>query len=265
MTDQWGRPLTGPECKALMLPDTMMVDFLGADPAGTFDFDISGPVYCLPADSAAYIVADWNAANPDQPPFRYWAGGEEAPGDWDGGEVLCRDGDTEIFGGYDWSHKAEYDDIIGFRTRIPAESANCPGVGERDWSLNMARLEKDYEIGAGMPDHPLRTIPEGSDVAGREIVRLGREDADGLEKLADEADENAWLDWAAMMRQGAQRLREAASLIERMEGDAIEAIGARYWTGVRNENARLRQWIADNCEISLDEIDKLQTRGGSDA
>ena len=43
----------------------------------------------LPASHAYYITAAYNAKHGTQ--FKYWPGGDEAPGDWDGGEVLSRE------------------------------------------------------------------------------------------------------------------------------------------------------------------------------
>lgn len=44
----------------------------------------------------------------------------------------------------------------------------------------------------------------------REAVRLALEDADALERVSEEADDNQWPDWAATMRQAASRLRRLA-------------------------------------------------------
>lgn len=53
---------------------------------------------------AEKIVADWNREHPNEPPFKYWAGGDEAPEDWDGDVYLCRDGKTYHLCGYGWQH-----------------------------------------------------------------------------------------------------------------------------------------------------------------
>ena len=44
----------------------------------------------------------------------------------------------------------------------------------------------------------------------REAVRLALEDADALERVSEEADDNQWPDWAATMRQAASRIRRLA-------------------------------------------------------
>lgn len=43
------------------------------------------------------------------------------------------------------------------------------------------------------------------------LIRLALEDASALERIAEEADENGWLDWAAMARQSAESFRAALS------------------------------------------------------
>lgn len=46
----------------------------------------------------------------------------------------------------------------------------------------------------------------------REAVRLALEDADALDRTAEDADENQWPDWSATMRQAAGRIRALARL-----------------------------------------------------
>jgi hypothetical protein len=65
----------------------------------------------LPATHWAYL--------PLSRGFTPWAGGDEAPGDWDGGEVLLRDGDTYNGDKHPktWAHWWGGADIIGYRRR----------------------------------------------------------------------------------------------------------------------------------------------------
>lgn len=55
----------------------------------------------------------------------------------------------------------------------------------------------------------LRPQPSGET---REAVRLALEDADALDRVSEEADDNQWQDWAATMRQAASRIRRLALL-----------------------------------------------------
>lgn len=81
----------------------------------------------LPADHPYYVAADKG--------FTYWPGGENAPDDWDGGDVLRR-GDPETSRGrhsepwvapyshnqrwtrYDLGRSGYFSDIIGYRKRV---------------------------------------------------------------------------------------------------------------------------------------------------
>jgi hypothetical protein len=58
------------------------------------------------------------------------------------------------------------------------------------------------------------SIPQPVDAgeSGRnDNVRLALEDADAIERIADEADDNNWQDWAATMRCAAIHIRAALS------------------------------------------------------
>jgi len=46
-------------------------------------------------------------------------------------------------------------------------------------------------------------------VRSKEANRLALEDADALDRMAEEADDNGWQDWGAMMRQSAEHTRAA--------------------------------------------------------
>ena len=62
--------------------------------------------------------------------------------------------------------------------------------------------------------YDLRHTPQPSGET-REAVRLALEDADALERVSEEADDNQWQDWAATMRQAASRIRRLALLSAR--------------------------------------------------
>ncbi|WP_313008431.1 hypothetical protein [Brevundimonas vesicularis] len=62
--------------------------------------------------------------------------------------------------------------------------------------------------------YDLRHTPQPSGET-REAVRLALEDADALDRVSEEADDNQWQDWAATMRQAASRIRRLALLSAR--------------------------------------------------
>lgn len=73
----------------------------------------------LPADSPIYKALDAG--------FEPWPGGDAAPADWDGGEVLRDDGDTTpVFGPDAWD--GEPGGIIGYRKRTPAAATPADTV-----------------------------------------------------------------------------------------------------------------------------------------
>ena len=60
--------------------------------------------------------------------------------------------------------------------------------------------------------HPPQSRVAADPVGLREAVRLGLEDAEYLDRISEDADENNWQDWGAAMRQAAIRLRDLAAL-----------------------------------------------------
>lgn len=54
--------------------------------------------------------------------FTYWPGGVDAPGDWDGGEVLYGDGEADSCGQC-WKRIEDKSDIIGYRKRVKQQDA----------------------------------------------------------------------------------------------------------------------------------------------
>lgn len=70
----------------------------------------------LPASHWAYL--------PLSRGFTPWAGGEDAPGDWDGGKVLFRNAGVWSGRGASWRHEVDNGDIIGYRRRgeVPCNS-----------------------------------------------------------------------------------------------------------------------------------------------
>lgn len=80
---------------------------------------VSWPVtsFQLRADYPAYLAISKG--------FTPWAGGDKAPEDWDGGEVLSTEGKVFYGGGtWDWRSNGRRDDIIGYRRRTQAQELN---------------------------------------------------------------------------------------------------------------------------------------------
>lgn len=96
-------------------------------------FGVVGGAIRLPADHFAYTVLDWNDSHPDQPPFMPWQGGESAPDDWNGGEVLRRCGSV-CEGKGDWLHAYGSADYIGYRPRTTAKpDSDTVTIKRRTW------------------------------------------------------------------------------------------------------------------------------------
>lgn len=76
----------------------------------------------LPADSIAYRALDAG--------FTPWFGGDEAPADWDGGDVLWENGGQSQAG--DWQHSTNYTRfqcrIIGYRKKAAPQPATADTV-----------------------------------------------------------------------------------------------------------------------------------------
>ncbi len=106
---------------------------------------------------------------------------------------------------------------------IPAPSA--------EWCLKMARLEEGQEIGAGMPDHPLRAPLSGSDERAREVVL-----EQALRNIAEgNLGPAPWQANYARIRQVAAEALAASRPTDAGAGDFLAAIHAATPTG---------QWIA---------------------
>lgn len=87
----------------------------------------------IPSDHPAVPCLKWNAKHPELPPFKPWLGGDAAPADWDGGDVLYFGGDvrTPFPGGIPWIRDEPLDEveIIGYRPK-PTEQTQAPSPGE---------------------------------------------------------------------------------------------------------------------------------------
>lgn len=98
----------------------------------------------LPADHPYYLATSKG--------FTYWPGGESAPDDWDGGEVLFRHGSPEV-SPTSWSHPwngengtgvTDYD-VIGYRRKANADAAPIKKITRTEAyedGLDIPTLEK---------------------------------------------------------------------------------------------------------------------------
>lgn len=130
MTDniEWGEPLSGDVIKALRLPGNTGVQMKGFDgesltPLADLHLDSPIPVYKLPAEHPAYIVAAHNAKHGTN--FVYWDGGGEEPKDV-GDRVLYRDGSThDAVPGLRWDYWSTGTDIIGYTRKTNIHKADA--------------------------------------------------------------------------------------------------------------------------------------------
>jgi len=110
-----------------------------------------------------------------------WFGGDEAPVEAQLVDVLHRDG--RVVTGM-WAHRLDW-----FHYTQHSTDNNIIGYHATSTALPLA--------------HPAASQGEGN------TVRLALEDAEALERIAEEADDNGWQDWGATMRQAAARFRAA--------------------------------------------------------
>ena len=122
--------------------------------------------------------------------FTYWPGGDAAPGDWDGGYVLLRDGyELLAINGERWTHIGHKHDIVGYQKKGQPTASKAPpkmidhiggfinpNLGPpdkpRDWSLD--RREK--KAPPKMIDHGPDPLPLGpNDPPGWAVVRAWNE------------------------------------------------------------------------------------------
>lgn len=136
MTDtiEWGEPLTVSEVKALGLPgETPVKGTWEVRLLNEWRLDNIWQFYQLPADHPAYIIHRYNKEHGTN--FVYWAGGDEAPDDWDLSKpMIFRDGTTETVGERcTYAHLYRWDvvnsrDIIGYtkKPQLVTEEASEP-------------------------------------------------------------------------------------------------------------------------------------------
>jgi hypothetical protein len=115
---------------------------------------------------------------------------------------------------------AQAEAVLATLTPHPDQTEAMSGVVERlRGQIEMAKRDHDYIIEIETAEEALTaltaaSIPQPVDAgeSGRnDNVRLALEDADAIERIADEADDNNWQDWAATMRCAAIHIRAALS------------------------------------------------------
>lgn len=180
--------------------------------------------------AAQEAVQEWNAANPTAEPFVFWPGGDEAPGDWDGGDVLRIGGKMEYPALYvspyednqRWftlehggRHGSNFCDIIGYRRRVeaPAKTQEAPHLATYDPATHVvvermtkeeaANLFSRYYVG-DLADG-LRSGSEDAVVMFRDLGLIKPEPTplDKLMEAHPDADRRtAELCWGAWMGEG---------------------------------------------------------------
>lgn len=140
MTDiKFGEPLAlGPGRPAWLAPDVMVMYYNAVDCADQWKFRDIEAKYRLPADHFAYTAIYKG--------FEPWGGGDNAPDDWDGGNVLIRCGFIDGATGASWNHLFGSADIIGYhkRTEAPAATPPAPVAVEVPHTFTEAEAHKHY-------------------------------------------------------------------------------------------------------------------------
>lgn len=167
----WGRKIPDTGVKPVWLADDQWIavgvcEYRAADAkwfAGSLPFR-------LPADHFAYAALDAG--------FEPWGGGDAAPGDWDGGNVLLRNGDRECHIVW-WKHHADgtrnsIADVIGYRKRVaPTTLVTVPQMTEtearRRWHPAETRIVILRDLNLIRPETPI----ERFEAANPGVVNTG--------------------------------------------------------------------------------------------
>jgi len=147
--DKWGGPIEVNGVRPEWLgDDELTVIKLSMDSYGTGPQELHVRQIWWESTSAIRLPRDHPAYNALAAGFTPWGGGESAPDDWDGGEVLFADGDAgSIFKDSPcWNHDDPCpSDIIGYRKRAITNEdflASLPSFGGgSEWSILTATPE----------------------------------------------------------------------------------------------------------------------------
>lgn len=131
---EWGAPIDGPTMRSFVARGIDRSTLVKQDGSNGWFYSkwIFFKIernYRLPADHPYYIVKAHNEQHGTS--FVPWFGGDHAPDDWDGGEVLFRSGRVLSGVGLDWRHHPEAQwlswgqgGIIGYRAKPVVKNEN---------------------------------------------------------------------------------------------------------------------------------------------
>lgn len=114
--------------------------------AGQPGYDNAVKTIRLPADHPYYTVQAHNAKHGTN--FAYWPGGDNAPDDWDGGEILFRAGTTSSSGDWIWSRYGESCEpghIIGYTRKAPENPVEDHVSVKRITESEAIQLIRDHD------------------------------------------------------------------------------------------------------------------------
>jgi len=141
---EWGEKIPVNGVRPAWLRDSDSTAIRWAVASSEWDFSVSDNPYWKNFHSgdwraicAIRLPADHWAYAPLRRGFTPWAGGSEAPADWDGGGAVCRNGSVARCPSY-WTHRPNPDwsgqwDVIGYRQRAAEQPEEIP-----QWYLDRA-------------------------------------------------------------------------------------------------------------------------------
>jgi len=104
---------------------------------------------------------------------------------------------------------------------VECETPDGHSVNAGEWH---ERADGYWELRVPIAARPPTDV--STDVLVANAIRLALEDADTLDQLAADADDNGWQEWGAMMRQSAGRTRQALEALQRSNAEKDEALRA---------------------------------------
>lgn len=241
---QWGAPLTGAQMKLLRaagLPNGTGYQFLGF--SGEWVGSITHSLrhhgyddYRLPAGHPAYTLLEKGWL--DGRNVRLWNGGETAPDDWDGGDVLLGNGDVidarlpSIT--LDWSS---------------AIAKGCPHASPSDIIAIIAYIAKD-EVDDVMEDIMAATLE--NEIFDTRTKRMGQQHQ---ERVTTTADAHETVTIAKMTEADAKRLYPHLDLNTLKDLRLIKEPTRedRFWSQPDMDGAKappyVRKWVKDALEF----------------
>lgn len=126
--------------------------------------------------------------------------------------------------------------------------------GDPDHCNPVLALADQMQAYAADPDNAPASAPPASaypvshtapDAGAGNTRRLAMEDAEQLERIAEEADNSNWQDWAALMRQSAMRIRALATPAPSDRGAALREAAIEQNDAMRQELANVGNLVSD--------------------